>query len=434
VLLLHKEEPYTYSHDEVDLSVSFASIAAAALRNAELFAQTDEDLRRQTSRLAAIVESVDQGILVESARGEVIYANSAMRRLLPPGEVFVPGTGADELLRAVMRPVIDAGSALDAVAGLRGDAGRWVDLDIERTGGETRSFRVRAFPVVDDQARSIGRGQVWTDITADRALDRMKSGLLATVSHEFRTPLALIKGYATTLLADDVEWSEADRTDFLQLVESEADRLTSLVQRLLDMRRIDAGMVELQLVPIEVGELVARTLAGLPHRRDRIEVGPVPPVVVSVDATRMITAIRNLVDNACTYSPPGSPVAFEVTVGDGSVEVAITDRGAGVPDPLKARIFDTFVRADDGLTAEHPGLGLGLAIARGFVRAHGGRLWVEDGAGGSGSVFRLRVPAGHRPSTEPLPLDPVSPGLRSPEPVSPEPASRGATAASSGAP
>jgi signal transduction histidine kinase len=399
VLLLHKPQPYTYSHDEVELSMSFASIAAAALRNAELFAQTDEDLRRQTGRLGAIVEGVDQGILVESVGGEVIYANRAMCRLLPPGELFIPGMGSDDLLQSILDQATDPRLALDAVNQLRGDPHRWAeawtDVELARPGGTVLAFRVRTFAVTDEQARPIGRGQVWTDVTADRALDRMKAGLLATVSHEFRTPLALIKGYATTLLADDVQWSDADRHDFLQLVEAEADRLTALVQRLLDMRRIDAGMVELQPVTIGAGELVAQAVGGVPHLHDRIRVGSVPPVEVEVDVARMVTVLRNLIDNAGTYSPPGSPVAIEVvdSAEDGGlIEISVGDRGPGIPDQLKLRVFDTFVRGDGGLTAEHAGLGLGLAIAHGFVAAHGGRLWVEDQPSGPGSVFLMRIP------------------------------------------
>jgi signal transduction histidine kinase len=449
VLILHKSKPYTYSHYEVELSVSFASIAAAALRNAELFAQTDQDLSEVSSRMSAIVESVDDGLLVESSEGTLIYVNGPMTALVanrndsfidapftddsftdapptdtPPADapltaepvpaIVVGETPAAELLNAIVGRAVNPVAAQDALDRVRSSGDGWCEIELTATGStgaaEPTTWRVRSFTVTDAREAEIGRGLVFTDVTRDRELDRMKSGLLATVSHEFRTPLALIKGYATTLLADDVQWADNERFEFLELMAAEADRLTSLVQRLLDMRRIDAGLVDLQTVSIELDSVVNAALQGVANHSHRIEVAPIPEVVVLADETRLVTALRNLIENACTYSPDDTPVSLEVIVDDGpassassptppgdgdsggrDVVIRVADRGPGVPLEDRARIFDTFVRGDHGLDAVHGGTGLGLAIARGFVAAHNGRLWIEDRPGG-GSIFAMSLP------------------------------------------
>jgi len=392
VLVLHKPDPYTYSHDEIILSESFAGLAAAALGNAELYAQIDQDLQQKSRELSAIVESVEQGILVQSAGGDVIYANSTMLAFLPEHTSFEDGMSSSQFLDAMFAGAVDPVSARNAVEDLRQNTNHWAEIDLFRHDGTVSTLRVRTFAVTDSVGRPLGEGQVWTDVTDDRALDRMKSGLLATVSHEFRTPLALIKGYATTLLADDVDWIETDRTEFLRLVAAEADRLAELVQRLLDMRRIDAGMVELQRLPVETDEIVDAAIQGVHGSRGRVIVEPISPVVVSVDRPRIVTALRNLVSNACTYSPGDATVVVSVTSSPESVRFSVADRGIGVPDQLKGRVFDTFVRADASRTTERRGIGLGLAITRGFVEAHGGHVWVEDQPEGPGSVFRMSIP------------------------------------------
>lgn len=413
VLMLHSDAPRTFSFDEIELAKSFASIAGAAIRNAELFSRTDADLRRQTSRLDAIVESVDQGILVEASDGRLLFANARMRALAAHHDVE-PGKTSTDLIAAIAARTSDPARLGHELAALYEEPESWVDVEVTDHGsfdasdsqrrGRLYAWRVRGFDVVDSRGISIGRGLVWSDITRDRDLEHMKHGLLATVSHEFRTPLALIKGYATTLLADDVEWDPEEQKEFLTLVNAEADRLTSLVRRLLDMRRIDAGMVTLQRLPTEVSVMVDSTLDAMPHQRRRIRVGDLPEISVSVDAARVVTVLRNLLENACTYS--GEELVDMTVELEGDVlRTSVRDRGPGIAPDMRARIFDTFVRGDSSLDAEYGGIGLGLAIARGFVEAHGGRIEMRDPAdGGPGVVFSFTLPLA--PAAEPTITDP----------------------------
>ncbi len=415
VLLLHTRSPRTYSFDEVQLSRSFGAIAGAALRNAELFESTDTRLRTQTSRLEAIVGSVDQGILVENDQGRVLFANPIMRSLLPPGVDIEPFTATGLVIDAVVSRSPDPSAAREGLDQLQaGESSH--DVTIEDETGQAATYRVRRFVVRDTKGQVIGQGQTWRDVSRERELDRMKAGLLAAVSHEFRSPLGLIKGYATTLLADDVDWDAADRREFLQLVSAEADRLADLVKRILDMRRIDAGLISLQRMPIRVESLIEHTLAALPTERKRISVGPIPPVTVEVDLARIVTALRNLMGNACQYSPAEQPVMVEAQVeraagqdhngDDGEpkrqLRISVRDHGPGVTPAMRDEIFETFVRGQVGLDAPQGGLGLGLAIAKGFVEAHGGRIHIDDPADGEpGAVFSVHLPLVSRSATEP---------------------------------
>ena len=413
VLLLHSRSPRTYSFDEVQLSQSFGAIAGAALRNAEFFESTDTRLRTQTSRLEAIVGSVDQGILVENDRGQVLFANPIMRSLLPAGTDADCLTDTARFVEAVTSRSPDPAASRDGLDRLQPD-GPSFDVTIDGGPGETATYRVRRFTVRDAKGEIIGQGQTWRDVSRERELDRMKAGLLATVSHEFRTPLGLIKGYATTLLADDVDWDAADRREFLRMVSAEADRLADLVKRILDMRRIDAGMVSLQRMPIGVDALIEQALAALPTERHRITIGRVDPATTEVDPTRIVTALRNLLHNACQYSPDDRPVevdgrierASDPSVSGGREDphqlwISVRDHGDGVTPAMRDEIFETFIRGQSGLDAPQGGLGLGLAIAKGFVEAHGGRIEIDDPDDGRPGAYSGRIP--ERGRRNPLP-------------------------------
>ncbi len=391
VLIVQKAESYTYSYNETELIQTFAALSATALKNAQRFDSTDRNLDKQTSRLLAIVESVDDAIVVVSDTQQVIYANQKMRSLLPTVGNYSEGMSSDDFFEQLLESssdLVDANRTLEELNNKR----PWVELVLFDQNGEEHTFRVRSFSAVDREGTTVGHGQVWTDVTEDRVLDRMKSGLLATVSHEFRTPLTLIKGYATTLLADDVQWGKEDRSEFLQMVTFEADRLTELVKRLLDMRRIDAGLLDLQLLPVELDDVISSAIAGTVGSPSSVDCLPLPDVAVLSDSPRLVTALRNIIENARTHTQVGTSVTVGAEKGQGFVTIWIQDRGPGVPPEFRKQIFDSFFRTDSNLNSERSGIGLGLAIAQGFIEAHDGKLWVEDGPDNVGSVFYVQIP------------------------------------------
>jgi two-component system sensor histidine kinase KdpD len=218
----------------------------------------------------------------------------------------------------------------------------------------------------------------------------MKSALVATVSHELRTPLAAIKGNISSLLADDVKWDAASEREFLQVALAETDRLSALVTDLLDLSRIEAGTLIVRREPCALSELVQHATERVrPGDRLRIELpGDLP--LVSVDPARIETALRNLIENAVKYSPAGAPILVSAEQADGHVVVHVADEGPGIPVEHREKIFDRFYRIDSGFARQTGGAGLGLSIAKGFVEAHGGYIWIEPSQ--RGAVFALTLP------------------------------------------
>ena len=237
-----------------------------------------------------------------------------------------------------------------------------------------------------------------------RELDRLKSELISTVSHELRTPLASIKGYISTLLRPDVNWDDASKAEFLQIVDEESDRLQALIDNLLQMSRIDAGMLRIDRQPVQLSRLAHRVArrARLRAPNHRIAVlFPNDVQEVAVDAAQIEQVLNNQVDNAVKYSTAGSRITIRGDVVDGAIRVSVSDEGIGISPQHLERIFERFYRVDTTETKRIHGTGLGLSICRGIIEAHNGKIFAES-APGHGSTFTFVLPL------EPLPPDQLS--------------------------
>ena len=249
--------------------------------------------------------------------------------------------------------------------------------------------------------------------------ERLKSALLDAVTHDLRTPLTSIKASATTLL-DDLYVSERnnvesrlgpeDRKEMLRVIDEETDRLDRFVEGLTRLARIDAGDLHLHLHWAQIDEIITMALKRAEPRTQthQMEVwieDELPPV--KVDEQAIAEVIYTLVDNAARYSPAGSPIRIRATPGTGGdLQFSIEDRGPGLRPEIRDRVFEKFFRAmRDGDAGDRrtPGIGMGLAIARGIVEAHHGKIWIEDAEDGPGAKFVVSLPAGHgegAPKTE----------------------------------
>lgn len=393
VLLLYKSEPYSYSYGELELASSFANQATMAMENAALYARSDERLQEQTRRLEAVVNSMSEGLVLENLTGRVLLCNQQAAHLIGMERERVRDVASAEILRTLLNSAEDPELTFNHYRTALTAADDYT-FDLIRTTaqGRRQDLRIHSFGVTDARGQLLGRGQVWQDITHDRELDRMKSALLSTVSHELRTPLATIKGYASTLLAPDVQWDEASQHEFLQTISNEADRLAALVKNLLDMSRIEAGMLEIQREPYSLNDIVPQIVSGFAldvrvrlHLTMQSDLPPVP-----IDVPRISTAARNLVENAIKYAPPDTPIELTTRRQNGSVQFAVRDYGSSIPPEAQDRIFERFYRADNTLTRRVGGVGLGLSICKGFVEAHDGQMWLqlED----PGTTFGFSLP------------------------------------------
>ncbi|WP_369184021.1 ATP-binding protein [Streptomyces sp. Y1] len=256
--------------------------------------------------------------------------------------------------------------------------------------------------------------------------NRIRTALLAAVSHDLRTPLAGIKASVSSLRSDDVEWGPEDEAELLAGIEAGADRLDHLINNLLDMSRLQTGTVTPLIQETDLDEVVPYALGGVPPEAVRLEVPETLPMI-RADGGLLERSLANLVENAVKYSPDGVRVLVKADAlhqigGPGRVELRIVDRGPGVPEDAKERIFAPFQRYGDA--PRGAGVGLGLAVARGFVEAMDGTVTAEDTPGG-GLTMVVSLPAAERPP-EPAraggPGDPGGPG----EPTDPgEPAGDG---------
>jgi two-component system sensor histidine kinase KdpD len=221
--------------------------------------------------------------------------------------------------------------------------------------------------------------------------EQLRSTLLSSVSHDLRTPLAVMKGAASTLLADDAKLSSAVRKDLHYALLEETERLDRQVRNLLDMTRLESGAVKLKKEWYPLQEIVGATWSRLESRLgDRsVSIHVDAELIVPVDNVLIEQVLVNLLENAANYTPSGSPIEVTARRGDAEVVVDVADRGPGIPEGERERIFDKFHRGPSERT--QGGVGLGLTICRAIVVAHGGRIWVEGRPGG-GSIFKFALP------------------------------------------
>jgi two-component system phosphate regulon sensor histidine kinase PhoR len=255
-----------------------------------------------------------------------------------------------------------------------------------------------------------GRIFAFRDISTERVVERMKADFVAGVSHELRTPLTSIYGFAETLLRQDVLFGEEERRTFLGYITSESERLTGIVDQLLNAARLDTGDLQVNLAPTDVrtviGEVV-RAVEQTPQAHGHRFVVELPddPLDVQADREKLRQVLANLVDNAVKFSPGGGKVTVDARPGLDAVEVRVVDRGIGIPEEEQRRIFTRFYRGESATRDPGAGgTGLGLFIAHGLVSAMGGHLWVESREG-AGSTFGFELPVATGPAIAPAPAE-----------------------------
>ncbi|MFE7468015.1 ATP-binding protein [Streptomyces sp. NPDC057499] len=254
------------------------------------------------------------------------------------------------------------------------------------------AFAAQAAVVLDRQ-RLVGEAEEARRLAEG---NRIRTALLAAVSHDLRTPLAAIKAAVSSLRSDDVAWSEEDQAELLEGIENGADRLDHLVGNLLDMSRLQTGTVTPLIREIDLDEVVPMALGGVPEDSVDLDIPETLPMV-AVDPGLLERAVANIVENAVKYSRHAERVTVAASALGERVELRVADRGPGVPDEAKERIFEPFQRYGDA--PRGAGVGLGLAVARGFVESMGGTLGAEDTPGGGLTmVLTLRAAAGYVPA------------------------------------
>jgi signal transduction histidine kinase len=231
------------------------------------------------------------------------------------------------------------------------------------------------------------------EVAALKKIDRLKTELLSTVSHELRTPLSSIKGYATTLLEHGEILSPEEAREFLEIIDSESDRLDELIRNLLDMSRLEAGVLRIDREPTDLAEVGRACMTRVQRHTDRHQLlmDWDTDHLADVDASRVAQVMTNLLENAVKYSPDGGEIVLSAQPLGAMLQVSVADQGVGIPQRDLHRVFDRFHRVEGEISKRVGGTGLGLAICQRLVEAHGGKIWVESRIG-KGSTFFFTVP------------------------------------------
>ncbi|MFF5969006.1 ATP-binding protein [Streptomyces collinus] len=378
----------------VGVAVSVASVVDLAARRTHLAAR----LRAEAEILSFLAGNVLRGETTLEALLQRVRETFGMESV-----ALLERTGETA-------PWSCAGSVGPRPAGNPEDA----DVDVPVGDHMALSLRGRVLPASDRRVLAAFAAQAAVVLDrqrlrreADRAKElaegnRMRTALLAAVSHDLRTPLAGIKAAVSSLRSDDVEWSEEDQAELLEAIEDGADRLDHVVGNLLDMSRLQTGTVTSIFRETDLDEVVPMALGGVPEESVELDIPETLPMV-HVDRGLLERAVANVVENAVKYSPAGERVLVSASALAERVEVRVVDRGPGVPDEAKDRIFEPFQRYGD--SPRGAGVGLGLAVARGFTEAIGGTLHAEDTPGGGLTmVLTVRTAPGRRPQQPDLPV------------------------------
>jgi len=268
-------------------------------------------------------------------------------------------------------------------------------VERERSNQQTTFF----WTFVDQATSIIERARLRREslqIEVLQRTDALRAALLSSVSHDLRTPLASIKASASSLLQEDVQWNDEERRSFALAIEREADRLNRLVANLLDMSRIEGGALKPEKEWYPIDELIHDVLGHLqPMLQNRAVIAHLPDDLppVELDYLEIDQVLTNLIENAVRYTPSESPIEIRAQIDGDQMVISVADRGPGIPPADLERVFDKFYRVLGPLSKGTPGSGLGLAVSKGLVEAHGGHIWAENREGG-GAIFHFTLPIG----------------------------------------
>ncbi len=399
--------------DAIDVAMAeeMGRRAGLAVDNARLY----HEAQQQRERLNVTLSSIGDAVIATDANGTITFVNPVTAQLTGWSPAESIGQPLDRIFRIIneqTRATVESPYTRvireGQVVGLANHT-----LLIRRDGSEVPIDDSGA-PIRNHEGRVTGVVLVFRDVTerkqieaaraslleqeqrareeAERAND-LKLQFLAMISHELRTPLTSIKGFSSTLLASDITWDAEHTRQFIGIMDSEADKLTELVEQLLDVSRLQAGALRVKTEPQRVADIVDAAMPQLQaitgnHRLTVDVPTSLPPV--QADDRRIAQVITNLVDNAAKYSPAGAPITLLAKSVNGMIEVSVDDQGEGILPENREAAFEAFRQIEhDG--KPHRGAGLGLSICKGIVEAHGGRIWIENNRP-VGTIFRFTLP------------------------------------------
>ncbi|HKZ56044.1 MAG TPA: GAF domain-containing protein [Anaerolineales bacterium] len=421
-LVLQSRRRNAFDDEQLRLVSAAANQVASAMSNAELFRLIRDQAERlggmlrnqqvEASKSRAILEAIADGVIVTDTQHEIILFNSAAEQILRLERDHVIGRPVQQFIGMYGPSGKRWAEAVEAWSRRPNQAAVVASLAETLTLDPDRIVEVHVAPVVlrDD---FLGTVSIFRDITRSVEVDRLKSEFVGTVSHELRTPMTSIKGYVEILLSDAAGDLNEQQRRFLEIVNENTERLTMLVNDLLDLSRIEAGKVELSFQHLDVGSLLEEA-KDLVLRRSQeqskamqivVEASEALPAILG-DPDRVRQILFNLVNNSFNYTNPGGRIFVRARRLSGEIAIDVADNGIGIPPGDQVRIFERFFRGEQALNMGVAGTGLGLAIVAQLIEMHGGKIWVvSEGEPGKGSVFTFTLPIARGNDPSPSPKD-----------------------------
>ena len=375
IIFIFRSYPDVFSNNDQVVLSSFGNQAAIAVHNAMLYTQ----VQQEKQRLDALLDSTADGILILTPDKTIERTNPAFGRMLGLKPEKIVGKKHDQVIRWSGTP---QGTTLE-----QSEAGGWpltpqaylyVEGDLERSVPPSLPVGITYSPLLSSEGVLLNIIATIRDITRFRQADEMKSTFISVISHELKTPVALIKGYVGTLRRDDANWDKSVIQDSLAVIEDEADHLTGLIENLLDASRLQAGGLTLKKADVNLPVIIKRLVERFQvQTNEHTLVTSLPqafPVVLG-DETRLEQVISNLISNAIKYAP-GGEIRISGQVLANQVIICVSDSGPGIAQEDIPHVFDRFYRAPTALRQSN-GAGLGLYLAHQIVEAHGGKMWVD---------------------------------------------------------
>jgi PAS domain S-box-containing protein len=342
-----------------------------------------------------ILNSLTSGVIAVDAENRVVFVNRAMARRLGVEPAEWAGRHAAELLGQITPHLAAAQDEMNLRLGWPRNPKAKLSQEIEwRASGEVLHLREDSAPLRDAAGNIVGRLFLYHDISREKSIDRMKSEFIAVASHELRTPMTSIKGSVDLILSGFAGEITADSQELLEIAQKSCDRLVRLINDILDLAKIEAGQVKLNLVRLDLTDIVEHAIRGVKSLADQSEVqlriarAPELPQV-EADKDRIEQVVTNLLSNAIKFAPAQSTVTVELRAENGWVQCSVIDSGAGIDEADLPKVFGKFQQVG---AKKKGGTGLGLAITQALVAEHHGKIWVESQPG-HGTRFIFRLPA-----------------------------------------
>ena len=395
--LAEKENAPEFTAEDEEVLLLFASQAAAAIANA----RTYRDEKRARADLEALVETSPVGVVVLDARtGKPVSTNQEANRIIEP--LCTPGRPAEDLLNSASFRFADGreGSLKEVPitqAFIHGESIHAEEVEISVPDGRSVSMLVNGALIPAEDGTIASVVVTIQDLAPLEELERQRAEFLGLVSHELRTPLAAIKGSTATVLGATTSLDAAEVEQFFRIIDKQADHMRGLISDLLDVGRIDAGTLSVSTSPVELAEVVDQArnafLNGGGAHTILIDLPQDLPRVL-VDGRRIVQVLNNLFSNAARHSPASAPIRVAAVRDGPYAAISVSDEGRGIPAEQLPYLFRKYGGAVEGAgrRALQDSGGLGLAICKGLVEAHGGRIRAESGGPGQGAQFTFTIP------------------------------------------